>query len=96
MDLQGSVGNDIPPRLRRGGMSFPTEQVAPAEVERTTTFRDRSLAVIWRRMFHNHKEQNDVFQNTLHSKGNQTLAVFRMADPSDKNSVVVIASLSTR
>jgi hypothetical protein len=46
--------------------------------------------------WHNHKEQNDVFQNTLYSKGNQTLAVFRMADPSDKSSVVVIASLSTR
>lgn len=40
--------------------------------------------------------QNDVFQNAIYSKGNQTLAVFRMADPTDKSSVVVIASLSTR
>ena len=40
--------------------------------------------------------QNSAFQNTIYSKGNQTLAVFRMADPTDKSSVVVIASLSTR
>ncbi|MEO6063016.1 MAG: hypothetical protein ABIQ99_13850 [Thermoflexales bacterium] len=40
--------------------------------------------------------QNDAFQNTIYSKGNQTLAVFRMADPTDKSSVVVIASLTTR
>lgn len=40
--------------------------------------------------------QNDAFQNALFSRGNQTLAVFRMADPTDKSQVVVIASLTTR
>ncbi|MBX7213534.1 MAG: hypothetical protein K1X39_05905 [Thermoflexales bacterium] len=39
--------------------------------------------------------QNDVFQSQIYSRGKQTLAIFRMADPTDKSQVVVIASLTT-
>ena len=39
---------------------------------------------------------NEVFQSGMFSRGSQVLSIFRMADPIDKSSVVMIASLSTR